>query len=259
LTSAEQAPNEALVYRIDPPSAGDWNMAVDEMLLEAAAEQGTATLRFYRWTPATLSLGYFQNVADRLSHAASGKCPVVRRASGGGALVHDAEVTYSLSLPAGHRLAADPETLYRRMHGTLVGLLAELGVAAQMNEVALVPLGGEPFLCFDRRAVGDVVVGAHKICGSAQRRRKGGVLQHGGVLLTRSAAAPELPGLSELADMSAEHRPFEADAFARAWLARFQADIHPCRPAEPYTEAERKRIESFRAGKYADDSWTNRR
>jgi lipoyl(octanoyl) transferase len=174
--------------------------------------------------------------------------------------VHDAEVTYSLSVPTNHLLAADPETLYRRMHGSLVRLLGELGIAAQLNEPALVPLGstsaplGEPFLCFHRRAVGDVLVGEHKICGSAQRRRKGAVLQHGGVLLARSAAAPELPGLAQLAAGVPD-----AQAFIRAWVARFEADIHPCRPAEPYTAAEQERIEFFRAGKYADESWTNRR
>jgi lipoate-protein ligase A len=245
-----------LVYRIDPPAAGDWNMAVDEMLLEAAAERETATLRFYQWTPATLSLGYFQNAAERGSHAAGAACPVVRRASGGGALVHDAEVTYSLSLPSRHRLAADPETLYRRMHGSLVGLLAEFGVRAALNERALVPLGGEPFLCFERRAVGDVVVAGHKICGSAQRRRKGGILQHGGVLLARSVAAPELPGLRELAGGPGVP---DTEAFIQAWLRRFQADIHDCRPAAAYSDAERRRIEAFRAGKYGEDSWTNRR
>jgi len=264
-----------LVYRIDPAAGGDWNMAVDEMLLEAAAERGVATLRFYRWTPATLSLGYFQNAADRAGHAASRACPLVRRSSGGGALVHDAEVTYSLSLPTGRdlpasELASDPETLYRCVHGSLVGLLGEMGITAQLNERVLVPFearvppgtgaaaaggsSGEPFLCFHRRAVGDVLVGEHKICGSAQRRRKGAILQHGGVLLARSAAAPELPGLTELAG-----RNLDVEAFIGAWLAQFQKDIYPCRRAESYTAGERERIEFFRAGKYADDSWVNRR
>jgi lipoate-protein ligase A len=255
-----------LALRVDPPAAGDWNMAVDEMLLEAAAETGTATLRFYRWTPATLSLGYFQNAADRASHAASADCPVVRRASGGGALVHDAEVTYSLSLPTGHPLAADPETLYRRVHGSLVRLLGDLGFAAQLNERTVVPLGREPFLCFERRATGDVLVGVHKICGSAQRRRRGAILQHGGVLLGRSTAAPGLPGLAELPRAAAEgagatdvSSEFDARGFTLAWIERFRTDIHPCRPAAPYAGAELARIEHFRRTKYADDSWTNRR
>src|SRR5689334_22732481 len=74
---------------------GPTNMAVDETLLEAAAA-GTASLRFYGWSAATLSLGYFQRAADRLV-----ALPWVRRPSGGGAIVHHLEVTYCLALPAG--------------------------------------------------------------------------------------------------------------------------------------------------------------
>src|SRR6185295_18138238 len=84
---------------IDPPGGGAWNMAVDEALLETAATTGQATLRFYQWQEPTLSLGYFQSVADRQQHAASLDCPVVRRASGGGAILPDRELTYSVALP----------------------------------------------------------------------------------------------------------------------------------------------------------------
>ena len=69
---------------IDPPGAGAWNMAVDEMLLEWAAAQRGCCLRFYSWREATLSLGYFQEYRDRAGHGPSRKCPVVRRLTGGG-------------------------------------------------------------------------------------------------------------------------------------------------------------------------------
>ena len=75
-------------------------MAVDETLLFDAAENGTATLRFYSWDEPTLSLGYFQRYADREQHTASRTCAVVRRQTGGGAILHDRELTYSLALPA---------------------------------------------------------------------------------------------------------------------------------------------------------------
>src|SRR5438046_652255 len=107
----------ALQLIVDPPSAGAWNMGIDEMLMERAAEQGIGTLRFYEWSPATLSLGYFQNAADRAAHVASREAVLVRRSSGGGAILHDRELTYSISLPTAHPLAADPETLYRLVHG----------------------------------------------------------------------------------------------------------------------------------------------
>src|ERR1700690_2091076 len=89
---------------VDPPGEGAWNMALDEALLEAAQNEGIATLRFYSWREATLSLGYFQGAADRRLHQASADCASVRRASGGGAILHDCELTYSIALPCGHLL-----------------------------------------------------------------------------------------------------------------------------------------------------------
>ena len=84
---------------IDPPAPGSWNMALDETLLESAADGGESSLRFYGWSQPTLSLGYFQPYDDRCQHAASRNCPAVRRASGGGAILHDREITYSFALP----------------------------------------------------------------------------------------------------------------------------------------------------------------
>ena len=97
-------------------------MAVDEALLLDAAENGIATLRFYEWSEPTLSLGYFQRYDDRYSHAASRDCAIVRRQTGGGAILHDRELTYSLTLPASHRnrapvgatLHGGPRSVHRR-------------------------------------------------------------------------------------------------------------------------------------------------
>lgn len=238
---------------IDPPAAGTWNMGIDEMLMERAAERGVATLRFYQWSPATLSLGYFQNAAEREGHVASRACALVRRSSGGGAILHDRELTYSISLPTEHPLAADAETLYRRVHGLLLEALAEFGVAAELNELALHGIGGEPFLCFERRAVGDVVLNGFKICGSAQRRRRGAILQHGSILLGRSPEAPELPGIAELAG------PVPSDALVDAWITRWREAIGPLRTSVGYTADERTSAERHIAEKYGADAWTKRR
>ena len=72
---------------IDPPRSGPMNMAIDEVLLESAATDGVATLRLYHWNEPTLSLGYFQAAEERERHQASTNCPLVRRASGGGAIL----------------------------------------------------------------------------------------------------------------------------------------------------------------------------
>jgi lipoate-protein ligase A len=205
---------------IDPPQEGAWNMAVDEALLNDAADRGVASLRFYMWSAPTLSLGYFQRVAERETHPASRGAAMVRRLSGGGALVHDREITYSLALPASHPLARRPAELYPLVHRALVDALAAAGVAARRfgdaaGESPPAAAGApaeEPFLCFARRTAEDLVLsppdggGGPKIAGSAQRRRRGAVLQHGSLLVGASPAAPELPGLLESAAAPALHQ-----------------------------------------------------
>src|SRR5947207_15142687 len=118
---------------LDKPSSGAWNMAVDEVLLDGVAA-GTAppTLRFYEWTPACLSLGYFQpfDVVDLDGCRALG-VEVVRRPTGGRAILHDRELTYSVALPAsvlGHDGGVLPS--YYRLSLLLQDGLRRLGVAA---------------------------------------------------------------------------------------------------------------------------------
>ena len=188
---------------IDPPASGAWNMAVDETLLESAADGGGFSLRFYRWQEPTLSLGYFQQYDDRWQHAASLNCPAVRRATGGGAILHDREITYSIAVPPGHRLAVKHIALYETIHAALIDVLAGYGIHASLCQAKAGKCGrSQPFLCFQRRSPGDVLLSDVKIAGSAQRRCRGAVLQHGSVLLARSPAAPELPGLAEVAAIS---------------------------------------------------------
>src|SRR5438105_1742484 len=107
-------------------------MALDEALLETAASRGTYTLRFYRWQTPTLSLGYFQQVSDRAAHWASQNCPLVRRQTGGGAILHDQEWTYSLTAPAGSPLAVDGLALYRQVHQALIEALSSKGLAPHL-------------------------------------------------------------------------------------------------------------------------------
>ena len=198
---------------VDPPASGAWNMAVAEALVEAVAEDQTPTLRIYQWERPTLSLGYFQSYAERRLHPPSLEAEVVRRLSGGGAILHDQEITYSLVLPSTHPLAANSQLLYYWVHQAIVKWLT-LFLAGRAVSWRLVLCGGapnqsvqreQPFLCFLRRSPGDVLLvdgaegsGDHKIVGSAQRRRRGSVLQHGSILWATSQAAPELCGFKQL-------------------------------------------------------------
>ena len=213
---------------IDEPRSGLMNMAIDDAMLEYAAEQRVVVLRLYQWAEPTLSLGYFQRIADRGLHLPSSRIAVVRRATGGGAIVHHHDLTYSLAVPqSGSSVGAEP-AIYGAVHEVIVGWLCEMGLAARQwrETYKLQTTETEPganrrpeFLCFHRRSDGDVVVGEHKVMGSAQRRGQGALLQHGSLLIAKSEHAPSLMGLRELLpndlEMMAKYRLFAEEVRLR--------------------------------------------
>ncbi len=180
------------------PQTGIRNMALDEALLEGALERGECTVRWYRWNAATVSLGYFQaaDAADAIPELAG--VPIVRRLTGGGAILHHHEWTYSCTVPPEHSLAQEPTKIYNLVHERVVAALAEQGIATALRGQALADREGA-FLCFGRGDPRDIVLEGHKILGSAQRRRRGAVLQHGSLLVRQSARAPQFPGVLDLA------------------------------------------------------------
>src|SRR5688500_12298617 len=105
---------------VDSPANGSWNMALDEALFQTTQSSRQVTLRFYQWSAPTLSLGYFQAAADRQKHDASRDCPLVRRSTGGGAIVHDVELTYSLVCPIDHDRSAVAQGMVRQVHSALI-------------------------------------------------------------------------------------------------------------------------------------------
>ncbi len=196
---------------IDPPATGAWNMAVDQALLETANRTGQMTLRFYQWSEPTLSLGYFQSHLDRESHPPSRQCAMVRRKTGGGAIMHDRELTYSLCVPSQNRWSSKNTELYESIHQVIIELLAEFEIGCKLfkdvdpttefrNSVPKIRQNA--FMCFERRSPGDIVLDGYKIVGSAQRRAKNALLQHGSILLHHSPHAPTLMGLNDLANFS---------------------------------------------------------
>ncbi len=230
-------------------------MAADEVLLHRAAHQGLCSLRFYGWSEPTLSLGYFQAIGDRARHPASQACPVVRRPTGGGAIVHDRELTYAVAVPDGVAWARHRDGLYRRIHEALIEALSEWGIRASLNGPGQPQADdGTAFLCFQRRAPGDVVVGQHKLAGSAQRRLRGAVLQHGSVLLGQSPAAPELLGLKEWAG-----QPIAADTLAQAWLSALRRALDLEFYQSPLSRDEEDRVRHLAVQKYSSPLWTARR
>jgi lipoyl(octanoyl) transferase len=265
---------------VDPPLPGAWNMGVDEVLLLDAADNGVGSVRFYQWREPTLSLGYFQRYCDRETHSASRACAVVRRQTGGGAIMHDHELTYSLTLPSIHPLARQRGDLYAAVHEAfIVSLATIIGATADRWHLqcrglhaARVSPGNEPFLCFQREAPGDVVAAATKadpdldsmvaglpeaackVLGSAQRRYRGAVLQHGSLLLKGSAAAPELPGINDLtrqAILAAEIGPTVAGRLGEVLgVTLLAAEL----PADLQSKAR-----ELANNKYSSATWTKRR
>ena len=248
----------------DPPGSGAWNMAIDEVLLESAVRDGIVTMRFYRWSEPTLSLGYFQHYAERELHPKSRECPVVRRSSGGGAIVHDQELTYSFAVPENVPIATGAVALYDAAHDSLTDAFASWGMRSTRYRSdpasTCVATGGaadtrtEPFLCFERRACGDVLIDRWKVGGSAQRRSRGAILQHGSVLLGMSGAATELPGVRELTGVTMH----ENELFA-AWYPRFSQRLGVRAIAGELTEAELAAAREITIAKHASEGWIHRR
>jgi lipoate-protein ligase A len=242
---------------IDPPAGGAWNMAVDEVLLQAAATENRMSLRFYAWSEPTLSLGYFQRYQTRSHHPASLTCACVRRATGGGAILHDREITYSVAVPPSHPLARSAQSLYAATHGSLVECLRGLGFDASLaasSHPADASRLAEPFMCFARRAAGDVIIGSQKIAGSAQRRWRGAVLQHGGILLTASPAAEGFAGLNDF--RSGICAP---DELIERWRALLPGVLESNVCCGALTGAEHSLAAQVAATKYQDAAWTQRR
>jgi lipoate-protein ligase A len=226
-------------------------MAADETLLESALA-GVASLRFYDWSEPTLSIGYFQPAAARDGDRRLARLPLVRRPTGGHALVHHYELTYALALPADAGWQAG-EPWATRMHGIIAAALDGLGVATKPDRTCPpAPFTGT--LCFKHHTPGDLVIGSSKVVGSAQRRRRGALLQHGAVLLMVSPFAPNLAGLKELTNLALS-APVVREAVAAEFVRRTSRELQP----GDWTEAEMRRIKELTAGRYSQDSWNRKR
>lgn len=167
-----------LIY--DSPTPGARNMAVDAALLGAEVP----TLRLYGWSPACLSLGYGQRarVVDAARLAEAG-WDIVRRPTGGRAILHVDELTYSLALPADHPVAEGGILAsYQRISQALQAGLRHLGVLSQADAQTQPNDILNP-VCFETPSHYEITFGGKKLIGSAQVRRKSGVLQHGSLPL----------------------------------------------------------------------------
>lgn len=250
----------------DGDAEGVANMALDEALGAAAERCGRPLIRFYGWSRPTVSLGAFQKLADARGIADIAAADLVRRPSGGGAIVHGSDLTYALAVPKSHPLGSTAQLLYTAAHTALATVLQERGIDARLY-------GDRPtdddFFCFSRRAGGDLIAtppgrepspADPKIMGSAQRRLAGAVIQHGSLLLRENGGvgpAARHPGVENLCPR------FETQALrqlADAWLARLAAAMATSFDWEPGTFSPPPHDELRpRIAAYSDPRWLARR
>lgn len=157
--------------------APDYNMALDEALLESAPQIGRPVLRFYSWTEPAATFGYSQKYAEVA--AMTLLRPLVRRTTGGGLVPHDADWTYSLIFPPQHfwhRLKAAES--YQRLHEWIARTFARLEVPASLAPISQKEIPGQ---CFVGAEKSDLLWHGRKIAGAAQRRARTGLLIQGSV------------------------------------------------------------------------------
>lgn len=267
---------------LDGPASGHWNMAVDEAILEAnIAGVAPPTVRLYSWRPPAVSIGYFQSFAKTVNVEACTKEGVqwVRRPTGGRAVLHDKEITYSVVFPQ----SAVPEDFgggvagaYKWIASCLLRAFEILGVDVRLQPARKRALPSVSAACFDSPSWYEVVSGTRKVVGSAQTRRQGVVLQHGSIPLRfdpeRVAACllcrenpggkgevarylkGKAAGLEDLVGRALNPREVE-----EALLVGFERGIGDALVFGSLTSWELGLAEKLVRDKYEDNSWTRLR
>lgn len=167
--------------------SGAENMAIDEaiMLEIAKGTQTTPTLRFYGWNPPTLSIGYSQSFAKEVSEQAcqTAGIDIIRRPTGGRAVLHQYELTYSIIAPeVDEHVSGTVVQSYLKISRALLQGFQALGIPVEMTAYGNKPTLGSA-ACFDAPSWYELVVDGRKLVGSAQMRKRGIILQHGSIIL----------------------------------------------------------------------------
>ena len=261
-----------------PPAKGSWNMAVDEAILEAIfTGEALPTLRLYAWQPACLSLGHAQAFSEvNTEQVKANGWDIVRRPTGGRAILHVDELTYSVIVPLSEpRVRGGVLESYLRLSEALLEALRLLGLNPQANQQPSNQNSKTPNpVCFEVPSNYEITVNGKKLIGSAQARRKDGLLQHGALPLygdlTRIINALNFPDpaavekakqrlLAHATTVESELGfaiPWEqaSQAFQDAFSQALNLDLEPA----DLTEKELARAKELVNEKYAHPTWTER-
>ncbi len=271
---------------ITPPARGAWNMAVDESILEHIGRGGPLglrqgqvslpTLRLYAWEPPCLSLGYAQPFSDvDVSCLNARGWEVVRRATGGRAILHTDELTYSVIAPNNEpRVEGSVLESYNRLAQALLLAVKNLELPVEMKEGKENGNGSNNPVCFEVPSTYEITVNGKKLIGSAQARKKEGVLQHGSLPLTgdlaricealvfenesaREEAAKRLLDRATTVE-SALGSAVSWETAAQAIAGAFEAQLGLSFERRELSQSESTRAEELVREKYAHSSWTER-
>lgn len=252
-------------------------MAVDESILESIGRDASLpTLRLYAWTPACLSLGVAQPFADvDTARLRAHGWDVVRRITGGRAILHTDELTYSVIGPAENPiLAGSVLESYSRLAQALLHAVQVLGMSVEMKEGKADESGKSNPVCFEVPSTYEITVNGKKLIGSAQARRKEGVLQHGSLPLvgdlTRICQALSFADESAREDAAARLLARAAtvesalsqvvawDDAARAMVRAFEAELGIQFERGELSQNEISRADELVREKYGNPIWTER-
>jgi lipoate-protein ligase A len=261
---------------ITPPARGAWNMAVDEAILEAiGAGKVPPTLRLYAWVPPCLSLGYAQPIEDvDLTALHERNWDIVRRPTGGRAILHTDELTYSVIGPLNEpRLAGSLLKSYHVLSRALLDALHILGTQAEASPESALPPGipNQGPVCFEVPSNYEITVNGKKLVGSAQARRKEGVLQHGTLPLegdlgritqalkfsdeqARQEATEHIWQRATTIERALGHR-IEWQSAAQAFVEAFERTLNLEFLSEQLTQRETQAAERLVQEKYSQPAW----
>lgn len=261
-----------------PPASGAWNMAVDESILEHIQRgESLPALRLYAWDPPCLSLGHAQPFADvDMERVKSHGWEVVRRLTGGRAILHTDELTYSVTGSASEPiLSGSILESYNRIARALLFAVRELGLPVEMKEHITEPatLNLNP-VCFEVPSTYEITVDGKKLIGSAQARRKEGVLQHGSLPLTgnltricqalvfkdesaRENAAQRLLARATTVE-SVTGVKTDWEKAAQTFVKGFESQLGIRFQRGELSRSESERAEELVKEKYANPIWTER-
>lgn len=262
-----------------PPMRGAWNMAADEAILESIARgESSAVLRLYAWTPPCLSLGHAQPFADvDVARLRERGWEVVRRVTGGRAILHTDELTYSVIAPNDEpRVAGTILESYSRLAAALLLAVQSLNLIVEMKE-QVGRIGNPTYtnpVCFEVPSTYEITVDGKKLIGSAQARRKEGVLQHGSLPLTgdlsricqalvfadesaREAATRRLLARAATVE-SALGKIVSWESAAQAFIRAFEQTLDLHLEASELTQKEISRTEELVREKYDSVAWMER-